>query len=55
MSPVHLTSSLHVHISDMTSLSKKTNKKHPDGVAEFKSGNLVVHKTSSKFSDMALD
>ena len=30
-------------------------KKHPEVEAEFKSGNFVVHKTSNKFSAMALD
>ena len=30
------------------------NDKHPDVLAEFKSGNFVVHKTSKKFSAMAL-
>ena len=35
----------------MTTLTEK----HPDVVAEFKSGNFVVHKTYNKFSAMALD
>ena len=30
-------------------------EKHPDVFAEFKLGNFVVHKTSNKFSAMALD
>ena len=30
-------------------------EKHPDVLAEFKSGNFVVHKTSNKFSAVALD
>jgi len=29
--------------------------KHPDVLAEFKSGNFVVHKTSNRFSAMATD
>ena len=29
--------------------------KHPDVLAEFMSGNFVVHKTSNKFSAMAID
>ena len=40
-----------VHIRDMTTLAKR----HPDILAEFKSGNFVVHKTSNKFSAMAID
>ena len=41
----------YVHIRDMTTLAAK----HPDILAEFKSGNFVVHKTRNKFSAMALD
>ena len=35
----------------MTTLAEK----YPDILAEFKSGNFVVHKTKSKFTAMALD
>ena len=42
---------LSVHIRDMMTLSDM----HPDILAEFQSGNFVVHKTSNKFSAMAID
>ena len=42
---------LSVHIGDMLTLRNK----HPDVLAEFQSGNFVVHKTSNKFSAMAVD
>ncbi|CAB3998852.1 Hypothetical predicted protein [Paramuricea clavata] len=47
----HYSRWLSVHIRDMTTLAEK----HPDVFAEFKLGNFVVHKTSNKFSPMALD
>ena len=47
----HYSRWLPVHIRDMMNLTEK----HPDVLAEFKSGNFVVHKTSKKFSTMALD
>ena len=31
------------------------NDKHPDVLAEFKSGTFVVHQTSNKFSAMSID
>ena len=47
----HYSRWLPVHIRDMTTLTEK----HQDILAEFKSGNFVVHKTRNKFSAMALD
>ena len=47
----HYSRWLSVHIRDMTTLAVK----HPDVLAEFMSGNFVVHKTSNKFSAMAID
>jgi len=47
----HYSRWLSVHIRDMMSLAEK----HPHVLAEFQSGNFVVHKTSNKFSAMALD
>ena len=47
----HYSRWLSVHISDMITLAKK----HPDVLAEFMSGNFVVHKTCNQFSGMALD
>ena len=47
----HYSRWLPVHIRDMMNLTEK----HPDVLAEFKSGNFVVHKTSKTFSAMALD
>jgi hypothetical protein len=47
----HYSRWLPVHIRDMMTLAEK----HPDVLAEFKSGNFVVHKTTKKFSAMALD
>ena len=31
------------------------NDKHPDALAEFKSGTFVVHQTSNRFSAMSID
>ena len=42
---------LPVHIRDMLSLSEK----HPEILEEFRAGKFVLHKTSSKFSAMAID
>lgn len=42
---------LSVHIRDMMTLGDK----HPDVLAELHSGNFVVHKTSNKFSAIAID
>ena len=42
---------LSVHIRDMMTLAER----HPDVLSEFTSGNFVVHKTSNKFSAIALD
>ena len=47
----HYSRWLSAHIRDMTTLAEK----HPDVFAEFNLGNFVVHKTSNKFSAMALD
>ena len=47
----HYSRWLSVHIRDMTNLIDK----HPCVLAEFKSGKFVVHKTSNKFSRMAID
>jgi hypothetical protein len=47
----HYSRWLSVHIRDMITLAKK----HPDVLAEFMSGNFVVHKTCNQFSGMALD
>ena len=47
----HYSRWLSVHIRDMTNLIDK----HPCVLAEFKSGKFVVHKTSNKFSGMAID
>ena len=47
----HYSRWLSVHIRDMMTLAEK----HPHVLAEFKSGHFVVHKTSNKFSAMALD
>ncbi len=47
----HYSRWLPVHIRDMTTLAEK----HPNVLAEFKSGKFVVHKTRNKFSAMALD
>ena len=47
----HYSRWLSVHIRDMMILPEK----HPLVLAEFKSGRFVVHKTSNKFSAMALD
>ncbi|MES9880445.1 MAG: hypothetical protein ABW185_06130, partial [Sedimenticola sp.] len=42
---------LSVHIRDMMILSVK----HPNILEEFRAGNFVVHKTSNRFSAMAID
>lgn len=42
---------LSVHIRDMMNLTDK----HPDVLAELKSGKFVVHKTSNKVSAMSVD
>ncbi|XP_041473700.1 uncharacterized protein LOC121422610 [Lytechinus variegatus] len=42
---------LSVHIRDMMNLADK----HPDVLAEFRSGKFVVHKTRNNFSAMAID
>lgn len=47
----HYSRWLSVHIRDMTTLANR----HPDILAEFKSGNFEVHKTGNKFSAMAID
>ncbi len=47
----HYSRWLPVHIRDMLSLSEK----HPEILEEFRAGKFVVHKTSSKFSAMAID
>ena len=47
----HYSRWLSVHIRDMTTLAER----HPDVLSEFTSGNFVVHKTSNKFSAIALD
>ncbi len=47
----HYSRWLPVHTRDMTTLAEK----HPNVLAEFKSGKFVVHKTRNKFSAMALD
>lgn len=47
----HYSRWLPVHICDMMTLSEK----HPDVLTEFQLGKFVVHKTSKKFSAMALD
>ena len=41
---------LSVHIRDMMNLTDK----HPDVLAELKSGNFVVQKTSNRFSAMSI-
>ena len=48
---IHYSRWLPVHIRDMMALSEK----HPDIVAEFHAGKFVIHKTSNKFSAMAID
>ena len=48
---IHYSRWLPVHIRDMMALSEK----HPDIVAEFHTGKFVIHKTSNKFSAMAID
>ena len=47
----HYSRWLSAHIRDMMNL----NDKHPDVLAEFKSGTFVVHQTSNKFSAMSID
>ena len=47
----HYSRWLSVHIRDMMSLSEK----HPAILAEFRAGKFSVHKTSNKFSAMAID
>ncbi len=42
---------LSVHIRDMITFSNK----HPDVLTQFQSGKFVVHKSSNKFSAMAID
>ena len=42
---------LPIHLRDMMSLEKQ----HPEVAKEFHNGNFVVHKTSRKFSAMAID
>lgn len=42
---------LSIHIPDMMTLADK----HPDVLAEFQSGNFVVHKTSNRFLAMVID
>ena len=48
---VHYSRWLPVHIRDMMALSEK----HPEIAAEFHAGKFVIHKTSNKFSAMAID
>ena len=48
---IHYSRWLPVHIHDMMAFSEK----HPDIVAEFHAGKFVIHKTSNKFSAMAID
>ena len=48
---IHYSRWLPVHIRDMLSLSEK----HPEIFEEFHAGKFVVHKTSNKFSAMAID
>ena len=47
----HYSRWLPVHIRDMVVLAEK----HPHVLAEFRAGRFVVHKTSNKFSAMAID
>ena len=47
----HYSRWLSVHIRDMMNLTDK----HPDVLAELKSGKFVVHKTSNKVSAMSVD
>ena len=48
---IHYSRWLPVHIRDMMSLSEK----HPEVLAKFHAGKFVIHKTSKKFSAMAID
>ena len=48
---IHYSRWLSVHIRDVLALSKK----HPEILTEFNAGKLVIHKTSDKFSAMAID
>jgi len=48
---IHYSWWLPVHICDMMALSEK----HPDTVEKFHAGKFVIHKTSNKFSAMAID
>ena len=48
---IHYSRWLPVHIRDMMTLSEK----HPNIAAEFHAGRFVIHKTSNKFSAMAID
>ena len=48
---IHYSRWLPIHIRDMVALSEK----HPEIVAEFHAGKFVIHKTSNKFSAMAID
>ena len=48
---MHYSRWLFVLIRDMTTLAEK----HPDVMSELRSGNFVIHKTSDKFSAMAID
>ena len=48
---IHYSRWLPVHIRDMMTLSEK----HPEIMTEFHAGKFVIHKTSNRFSAMAID
>ena len=48
---IHYSKWLPVHFRDMVGLFKK----HSEIVAEFHAGKFVIHKTSNKFSAVAID